>query len=365
MIKISQVTDFLETIAPRSYQESYDNSGLITGQPDWTVTSALITLDCTEEVVEEAIREKCNLIVAHHPIVFKGLKKLTGQNYVERTVIKALKNDIAIYAIHTNLDSVHQGVNKKIGDLLGLKNLKILSPRKDTLGKLTTFVPRQNTHEVLDALHKAGAGNIGHYKSCSFVSSGTGSFLPVEGAQPHLGEINKPEKTEEDRIEVIFPLHLEKPIISALKKSHPYEEVAFYLHRLENENQEVGSGMIGDLATPEEPIDFLKRLKNVMKAGCVRYTALGSKKIKKIAVCGGSGSFLLNKAISAGADLYISADFKYHEFFDAENKIIIADIGHYESEQFTKDLLMEVLREKFPTFAIIFSNSVTNPISYL
>jgi dinuclear metal center YbgI/SA1388 family protein len=365
MIKISQVTDFLETIAPRSYQESYDNSGLLTGQPNWVVTTTLVTLDCTEEVVDEAIREKCNLIVAHHPIVFKGLKKLTGQNYVERAIIKAIKNDIAIYAIHTNLDNVHQGVNKKISELLGLKNVKILSPRKDTLGQLITFVPQKNTHEVLDALHKAGAGNIGNYKNCSFVSSGTGSFIPTDGAHPQLGTLDKLERAEEDRIEVIFPIHLESQIIAALKKSHPYEEVAFYIHHLENENQEVGSGMIGELATAEEPIEFLKRLKKVMQAGCVRYTALSNKKIKKIAVCGGSGSFLLNKAISAGADLYISADFKYHEFFDAENKIIIADIGHYESELFTKDLLMEVLREKFPTFAIIFSNSVTNPISYL
>jgi dinuclear metal center YbgI/SA1388 family protein len=365
MIKINQVTDFLETIAPRSYQESYDNSGLLTGQPDWTISSALVTLDCTEEVVEEAIREKCNLIIAHHPIVFKGLKKLTGQNYVERAVIKAIKNDIAIYAIHTNLDNVLLGVNKKIGEKLGIRNLKILAPRKDTLAQLVTFVPKENTAAVLQALHEAGAGNLGNYKNCSFISHGTGSFMPTGEAQPHTGSLNKLEKSDEDRIEVIFPIHLERQVITALKKTHPYEEVAFYLTHLQNENQEVGAGIIGELATPEEPIAFLKRLKSVMQTGIVRHTVLGDKKIKKIALCGGSGSFLLNKAISAGAEVYISADFKYHEFFDAENKIIIADIGHYESEQYTKELLMEVLREKFPTFAIIFSKSVTNPISYL
>jgi dinuclear metal center YbgI/SA1388 family protein len=365
MIKISQITDFLETIAPRNYQENYDNSGLLTGQPGWNVGSVLVTLDCTEEVVDEAIRQKCNLIVAHHPIVFKGLKKFTGQTYVERVIIKAIKNDIAIYAIHTNLDNVYQGVNKKIAELLGLTNLKILSPRKETLSHLITFVPKKNTEEVLDALHQAGAGNIGNYKNCSFVSGGTGTFMPTGDAKPHSGSIGKLEKAEEDRVEVIFPVYLEKQVLQALKKTHPYEEVAFYLTHLQNENQEVGAGMIGQLPVAEEPIDFLKRLKKVMRAACVKHTVLGTNKIKKIALCGGSGSFLVNQAISAGADLYISADFKYHEFFDAENKIIIADIGHYESEQYTKDLIVEVLKKKFPTFAIIFSEVITNPISYL
>lgn len=364
MVKIKEVIAFLERIAPRSYQESYDNSGLLTGDPEWKVTGALVTLDCTEEVVQEAMALNANLIIAHHPIIFKGLKKITGQNYVERTIIKAIKNDIAIYAIHTNLDHVYHGVNKKIADQLGLIHTKVLAPKKDTLAKLVTFVPAVNTELVLRALHEAGAGNIGDYKECSFSVAGTGAFLPTGHAQPHIGSLNQLEKTEENRIEVLFPIHLETRIVSALKEAHPYEEVAYYLSKLENENQQVGAGMIGELSEAEEPIVFLQRLKQVMKTECVRHTALPNRKIRKIAVCGGSGSFLLANAIFAGADVYVSADFKYHEFFDAEGKIMIADIGHYESEQFTKELLIEVLTKKFSTFAINFSKTVTNPISY-
>lgn len=364
MIKIKDITGYLETIAPRAFQESYDNSGLLTGEASWLVNGVLVTLDCTEQVVQEAMDNKCNLIIAHHPIIFKGLKKITGQNYVERTIIKAIKNDIAIYAIHTNLDNVHLGVNKKISELLGLTNLKILEPKTDTLAHLITFVPNENKAVVLKALHDSGAGNIGDYKNCSFSSSGTGSFTPTANAHPAKGKLDQPESVGEDRIEVIFPIHIKDKVLASLRGSHPYEEVAYYISRLENANQEVGSGMIGELPEPLEPNEFLKRLKNKMKAECVRHTPFIDKKIKKVAVCGGSGSFLLSKAISAEADIYISADFKYHEFFDADGRIVIADIGHYESEQYTKDLIIGILKEKFTTFAINFSKTVTNPISY-
>jgi dinuclear metal center YbgI/SA1388 family protein len=364
MPKIKEITDLLEGIAPRSLQEDYDNSGLLTGHSSWTITSILVTLDCTEEVVQEAIDQKANLIIAHHPIIFKGLKKLTGQNYIERTIINAIKNDIAIYAIHTNLDNVHLGVNKQIAEKLGLLNLKILMPKRDTLAHLVTFVPKESTEHVLGALYQAGAGNIGNYKDCSFRSMGTGTFMPVGTANPKVGSLNRLEKTEEERVEVIFPFHLETQLLKALRTAHPYEEVAYYLTKLENENQEVGSGIIGELSEPIEPIEFLKRLKNKMNTACIRHTAFIDKKIKKVAICGGSGSFLLPKAISAEADVYVSADFKYHEFFDADGKIIIADIGHYESEQYTKELIIGILKEKFTTFAINFSKTVTNPISY-
>jgi dinuclear metal center YbgI/SA1388 family protein len=365
MTKIKDVTTYLESLAPRSFQESYDNSGLLTGDSNADILGVLVTLDCTEAIVDEAINQQCNLIVAHHPILFKGIKKLTGQNYVERTIIKAIKNDIAIYAIHTNLDNVHLGVNKKIGEMLGLKNLKVLAPKKDTLSKLVTFIPPENAEVVIQALHQAGAGNIGQYKNCSFRIEGQGTFTPKEGSSPYIGQPNEFKKMEEIRTEVIFPNHLESNIMSALRQSHPYEEVAYYISRLENENQEVGAGMIGELESALEPMVFLERLKATMRADCVRYTRPVMKKVKKIAICGGSGSFLLPKAIAANADVYVSADFKYHEFFDSEGKIMIADIGHYESEQFTKELLEEVIREKFNTFAIIFSKTITNPISYL
>lgn len=364
MIKIRDVVQWLENLASPAYQESYDNSGLLTGHPNWEITGALVSLDCTEAVVEEAINLKCNLIVAHHPIVFKGLKKLNGKNYVERTIIKAVKHDVAIYAIHTNLDNVHVGVNKRIADRLGLVNTRILQPRKDTLLKLTTFVPRENTASVLDALHAAGAGQIGNYKNCSFRLTGTGSFMPLEGTNPHIGTANQMEHVQEERVEVMLPAHAERGVMQALRAAHPYEEVAYYLSRLENENQEIGSGLVGEFAEPMEPEAFLNHVKTVMQAAVVRHTPTLGRPIKKVALCGGAGSFLLPVALAVGADAFVSADFKYHEFFDADGRILIADIGHYESEQFTKDLLVEVLREKFPTFAVNFSNTLTNPISY-
>jgi dinuclear metal center YbgI/SA1388 family protein len=362
---IKDVTSKLEQMAPKLYQEDYDNSGLITGNPSAPVTGVLVTLDCTEAVVDEAIQQNCNLIVAHHPILFKGIKKLTGQNYVERTLIKAIQNNMAIYAIHTNLDNVHTGVNKKIAEQIGLINLKILAPRSNTLLKLVTFIPQDHVENVLNHLYAAGAGQIGNYKNCSFSVVGEGTFLPTETANPFLGAKGKSERVTEVRVEVIVPMPVRDKVLSALKSNHPYEEVAYYLSVLENDNQEVGAGMIGELVEPMESITFLQHIKTKMNAGCVRHTSTNQRLIKKVAICGGSGSFLLHKAIANGADAFVSADFKYHEFFDAEGKILVADIGHYESEQFTKDLLHAFLTENFPTFAVAFSKVVTNPISYL
>lgn len=363
-MKVKDITEYLETIAPKAYQESYDNAGLLTGEPSQEVTGALVTLDCTEEVVDEAIAKKVNFIIAHHPIIFKGLKKITGSNYVERTILKAIRNNIAIYAIHTNLDNVHTGVNKKIAQKIGLKNLKILAPKHDTLTKLVTFVPKDHTDKVLQALYKAGAGQIGDYKNCSFQTEGTGTFMPTANANPYTGKIDEQEKVTEDRVEVIFATHLENRIIGALKAAHPYEEVAYYLTRLANANMEVGSGMVGELEQSLEPIEFLKRLKSSMNLTAIRHTRLLDRKVKKVAVCGGAGSFLLPQAIRSGADFFVTADFKYHEFFDAEGKTTIADIGHYESEIFTKELLKDILTEKFPTFAVNFSTTDTNPVRY-
>ncbi|HYF70435.1 MAG TPA: Nif3-like dinuclear metal center hexameric protein [Ohtaekwangia sp.] len=364
-IMIKDVTDYLETLAPRAYQESYDNAGLICGNPTTKVTGILVSLDCIEAVVQEAIDSGCNLVVAHHPIVFRGLKKITGSNYVERTLLKAIKNDIAIYAIHTNLDNVHQGVNRKIAEKIGLRNLRILDPKKGTLSKLVTFVPKEYTDAVLAALHEAGAGQIGNYKNCSFQIAGKGNFKPTDEANPFVGEAGHQEQVDENRVELVFPNYLEAKVIQALRNSHPYEEVAYYITAVSNVNQEVGSGMIGELEQEMEPLAFLDSLKRSMAIAVIRHTSVIPRKVKKVALCGGAGSFLVPKAIQAGADVFISADFKYHEFFDAEERLIIADIGHYESEVYTKDLLQEVLIKKFPTFAINFSKTVTNPISYL
>lgn len=364
-IAVKDVTDYLESFAPLAYQESFDNAGLLTGDPGQQITGVLISLDCTEPVVEEAIAQDCNLIISHHPIIFRGLRKLTGSNYVERTVIKAIRHNIALYAIHTNLDNVHHGVNQKICEKIGLHHTQVLLPRRDVLTKLVTFVPNEHSGDVLTALYKAGAGKVGNYENCSFSIEGRGTFKPNEKANPTIGEKFVQEVVAETRVEVIFPNWLQSRVMAALRGAHPYEEVAYYLTPLSNPHQEIGSGMIGELDHAEEPSKFLKRLKTSMDLKVIRHTRLLDQPVKRVAVCGGSGSFLLPEARKAGAQVFISADFKYHQFFDAEDQLIIADIGHYESEVFTIELLGEVLTKKFPTFAINFSRSVTNPISYL
>ena len=361
---IRDILHYLNQIAPPAYQESYDNSGLLTGQSDAPVTGVLISLDCTEEVVQDAIDKNCNLIIAHHPIIFGGLRSLTGKNYVERTVIKAIQNNIAIYACHTNLDNVAHGVNKEICDRLHLINTHILSPKSNTLGRLITYAPQENAAQVTQALNDAGAGQIGEYKNCAFTSSGTGQFEPSHQATPHIGSSGQLEYVEEMKIEVIFPTYLEGQIIQALKKAHPYEEVAYYTYPINNANQEVGSGMIGELPEEMPTEEFLQFLKTQFNLQVIKHTALLKDKVKKIAVCGGSGSFLLKKAIQAKADIYITADFKYHEFFDAENHITITDIGHYESEVFTKDLFYKLLSEKFTNIALYKTDINTNPVYY-
>lgn len=364
MTQIKDVIHQLEKLAPPSYQESYDNAGLLVGSPLTQVTGILFSLDTTEAVIQEAIERNCNLIVAHHPIVFKGLKRLNGSNYVERTVIKAIKNDIAIYAIHTNLDHVVEGVNWKIAEKLGLNNVKVLSPKKQLLTKLTFFAPVENTQTILDALFAAGAGEIGQYKNCSFRTEGTGTFQPGQLANPAIGSIGNDEEVTENRIEVMFPSYMQSSILKTMKENHPYEEVAYYLQNLENENQEVGAGAVGELLEAMVPEQFLQFLKNQMQTPLVKHTIPLNKKIQKVAVCGGAGSFLLSDAIRAKADVFVTADYKYHEFFDADNRIMICDIGHFESEVFTKDLLYNYLSGIFSNFALCLSDVNTNPVRY-
>lgn len=364
-MKLQEITDCLEAYAPLALQESYDNAGLICGSKDMNITAALICLDSTEAVIDEAIERGCNLVIAHHPIVFSGLKKFNGKNYVERVIIKAIRNNIAIYAAHTNLDNVHNGVNAKIAGKLGLINCTVLAPQKNLLKKLVTFCPEAKAEEVRTALFNAGAGKISNYDECSFNTTGTGTFRAGAGSDPFVGEIGKQHQEKEVRIETIYPQHVEGQVLKALFNAHPYEEVAYDLIPLSNTHNRIGAGLIGELPEEIDEMDFLKRLKTVMKADSVRYTALRDKKVKKIAICGGSGSFLLGDATKSGADVFVTADFKYHQFFDAENRIIIADIGHYESEQFTVELFYEILKKKFSTFAVLISTINTNPIKYL
>ena len=361
---LKDVIYFLESFAPLSLQESYDNAGLITGDVNTEITTVLITLDVTEKVVEEALQKKAELIVAHHPIIFSGIKKITGKSYVERTLIKAIKNDIAIYAAHTNLDSVDGGVNHKICEKLGLQNCKILQPASNQLKKLATFIPVKNANEVREAVFNAGAGNIGNYDSCGFIAEGLGSFRGNENSNPYVGKKGEIHAEKEIRFETIFPGYLQGKIIEALLKVHPYEEVAYDIYPLENKFEKVGMGMTGTFAEPKSENEFLNQLKSTFNTGVIKHTALKDKPVEKVAVCGGSGSFLLNAAKASGADFFVSGDFKYHQFFDAENKIVIADIGHFESEQFTKELFYELLTKKFPKFAVRLSEVGTNPVFY-
>jgi dinuclear metal center YbgI/SA1388 family protein len=322
-------------------------------------------LDCTEDVVDEAIKLGFNTIISHHPIVFSGLKRFTGRNYVERTIIKAIKNDIAIISIHTNLDNVSHGVNGMIAEKLGLTNCRILDPIKEKLFKLVTYVPHSHAEIVLNAMFEAGAGHIGNYSECSFSTDGRGTFKANENTTPYVGNIGERHTELETKLEVICPKWRIESVKKAMIQAHPYEEVAHEITQLDNKWDEIGAGMIGELSTAMETSEFLSFLKNKMNAGCVKYTQPISKSISKVALCGGSGSFLLDKAIQKGADIFISSDFKYHQFFDADGRIIIADIGHFETEQYTIDLLSAWFAEKFPTFATHKTGVVTNPINYL
>ena len=362
---VKSICELIEEVAPLALQESYDNAGLLVGDSQMEVTSALVCIDITEVVIDEAIQKKCNLIISHHPLIFSGLKRLVGQNEVQRCVQKAIKNDIAIYAAHTNLDNVLTGVSGKMAEKIGLNNVQILQPKQNALLKLITYMPKIHTFAVREALFEAGAGQIGNYDSCSFNTEGTGTFKANEKAQPFVGNIDEIHSEPETRIEVILPEYLKFKVLEALLKTHPYEEPAYDFISLKNDWIQVGAGIVGELDEAEDELVFLNRIKSIFNVSSIRHTNFLNKKIKSVALCGGSGSSFLTDAISAGADVYISGDFKYHEFFEAENHILIADIGHFESEQFTKDIFFEIITKKMPTFAVQISDSKTNPINYL
>ncbi|MBN2237073.1 MAG: Nif3-like dinuclear metal center hexameric protein [Bacteroidales bacterium] len=362
---LQNLCDSLELLAPLSLQESYDNSGLLIGHRKKPIQKALVSLDVTEEIMEEALEIRADVIIAHHPLIFKSVKKLTGANSVERIIEIALKNDIAIYAIHTNLDNVFEGVNQVFAQQLDLENLQILVPKPATLKKLITFVPPDHLNDLQNALFEVGAGKIGNYDRCSFVSEGKGSFRALEGSNPFVGEKNQLHHENETRLELVFPAYLQSNIINCLLNNHPYEEPAFDILALENEWTKTGAGMIGTLKNPMDAMDFLRFVKEKMATSCIKHSPLLEKPIHKVALCGGSGSFLIGAAKAARADIFISGDIKYHEFFEAENKLLIVDIGHHESEQLTKQLLVDYLNKKFPNFAVQISRRNTNVVNYL
>ncbi len=364
-MKIKEITRLIEEAAPLCYQESYDNCGFQVGDPDAEATKALLTLDVTESVIEEALQHGCNLIVAHHPLIFKGLKKITGRNYVERVVLAAIRNGITIYAAHTNLDNMQMGVNKKIAEKLGIRQPKILAPVSNELLQFYYYTPKDKADTVRDALFAAGAGTIAEYSECSFNMDGQGTFRPSENAHPAIGAAGGSRSTvHEVRTEMLIPAFLKEHLLKVLKSVHPYEEVAYGFIPLANRNQAVGAGMVGDLEAPMRVPDFWHMLKEKLDVTCIRHTKPVKAFIRKVALCGGSGSFLLPDAIAAGADIFVTGDFKYHQFFDAEDKIVIADVGHWETEHFTPEIFAEIINKKFRNFATILSKVNTNPIIY-
>ncbi len=364
MIKLKEIVSYLDQVAPPSYQESYDNSGLLTGNKEMEVSGALLTIDVTEAVISEAVHLGVNLIIAHHPVIFRGLKKLTGDHPVERTVIAALRNDIAIFAGHTNFDSIAGGVSTRMAQKLGLQNIRILAPKKGTLLKLVTYVPPAYLEKVRKAIFQAGAGTIGNYDECSFNVTGEGTFRGSENTHPFAGQPGKRHAEKEVRTETIFPAPYQNRIIHALVEAHPYEEPAYDIYPLDNEYPLAGSGVTGEFPDPVVEHDLLDKLKNTFHTSCIRHSPLLGKPVKTIALCGGTGSFLLPAAMRTGNDFFVTADFKYHEFFEADGKIVIADIGHFESEQFTTEIFYDLLIKKFPNFALHFSKVKTNPINY-
>jgi dinuclear metal center YbgI/SA1388 family protein len=363
-MKLRELCAFFEELAPLLYQESYDNSGLQLGDYSMELSGALVTLDVTEEVIEEAIQKKLNLIIAHHPLIFSGIKSITGKNMVERIVIKAIRNNIAVYAAHTNLDSIKEGVNGKICEIIGLENCKILDPLAGRIKKLVVFVPNSHAEKVRESLFEGGAGTIGNYDYCSFNLEGEGTFRGDISTNPFVGQAGKVHRERETRIEVVFPEHLKGRVITAMLQAHPYEEVAYDIYSMDNKNPQIGLGMIGELKESCTEEKFLKMLKSSFKTGVIKHSDLRAKKIKRVAVCGGAGSSLLRKAISQKADVFVSGDFKYHQFFDADGKILIADIGHFESEQYTREIIYDLLIKNFPKFAVQLSEINTNPIKY-
>ena len=363
-MKVREITEILESIAPKILQETYDNCGLLVGDLNAEVSKALICLDVTENVIHEAIEKKCELIISHHPIIFHSLKKITPDNSTGRMLIEAIKNNISIYAAHTNFDNIENGVNHIFANKLGLTNTKILSPTQNLLFKLVTFCPDEKADEIRQALFNAGAGHIGNYDCCSYNVNGSGTFRALENTNPYVGEKGQLHNENETRIEVIFPGFIEKKLINALLKSHPYEEVAYDIYPLKNTHAGIGAGMIGELPEAMDEEKLFLKIKQIFKTGSIRHSKLRGKKISKVAICGGSGGFLIQEAIHAGADIFITADVRYHDFFSAEDRMVIADIGHFESEQYTKELFLSIINKKIPKFAAIISEQDLNPVYY-
>ncbi len=363
-MKIKEIIDALETFAPLPLQDSYDNAGLQVGLTETEATGALLCLDVTEAIIKEAVALGYNLVISHHPLIFKGYKSISGKDYIERCIIDAIKNDIVIYSMHTNLDNAMNGVSFKIAEKIGLQNVKVLVPMNDKLLKLVTFVPKTLAREVRKALFDAGCGNIGNYDSCSYNVKGEGTFRANEGAKPFCGEVGQEHTEEEVRIETILPDFIKNSVTKALIKAHPYEEPAFDFYPVKNVWNQMGAGVIGELDEPMSELEFLKEIKKTFEVGCLKHNRLTGRLIQKVAICGGAGSFLIPKAVGK-ADVFITGEVKYHDYFNYNDSMLVAEIGHYESEQYTKEIFYSIIKEAFPSLEVTISKINTNPIKYL
>jgi len=364
-MKLNELCSYLDSAVPLSFQESYDNSGLQVGIPDMVITSALITLDVTEDVIDEAIALKCDIVVSHHPLIFSGIKKISDRTPAEKIIYKCIKHDIAVYSVHTNLDVYTNGVSRKMAEKLDLKKIKVLLPQEKRLLKLVTYIPVSHLDKVRKALFESGAGMIGNYDQCGFVTEGTGSFRGNDSAKPFTGKKGHLNYEKESRFETVLFSHLKDKVVSALIDSHPYEEVAYDIYELENKYSGAGLGCVGEYSEEISEKNFIKRVANVFDAKGIRFSRLSGGKIRKVALCGGSGISLLPVAIASGADAFVTADIKYHNFFDADDKILLVDAGHFETEKFSSEILKDLIKKKFPKFAVRFSETNTNPINYL
>jgi dinuclear metal center YbgI/SA1388 family protein len=336
-MKIKDIARNIEAWAPTALAESYDNVGLLVGDPEAEATGVLINLDVTEALIDEAKALGINMIVTHHPIWFTGIKRLIGDSYVSRIILKAIKADIALYACHTNLDNVQTGVNRMIGERMGITDMRILSAKREQLLQLVVYAADDALVLLTEAIRAAGGRNL------HSISLGDG----VQG-----------------RLECIVPAYFKSTVLQALRQVQPGVEPVFHLMPTLDSDVETGSGMIGNLPQALPKADFLAMVKERFGCGGIRYADAPKELIGRVAWCGGAGSFLIGNAIGARADAFVTGDITYHKFFDNEDKLLLLDIGHHESEQFTSNLLHAHLSKSFPTFAVRLSDIKTNPVKY-
>lgn len=371
-ILVKNIESTLSQLAPAMLKMDYDNVGLQVGDSSSKVKKILVSLNITSEVAEEAVKKKCDLIVSHHPLIFRPLKNIRAGEGNSDIIIKLVRNNISYIACHTNFDSVKQGVSFLLAEKIGLKNPKVLVTSKEIRKssyienyKLTVYVPKTHLFLLKKALAEAGAATIGEYDFCYFEQEGTGSFRPGIKATPHIGEKEKLSEITEIKLETIVPVRTVSSVIKALLQTHPYEEPAYDLYKLENDFQNYGLGAIGDLEKEVSMNEFLKIVTNKLKIDNVRFSRPeNSKRIKRVAVMGGSGGDMWRKALSQGADAYLTAECDHHTFLDAKGKLFIVEATHQATEQFAVQGLTNYIKSKYANLEVVTSQEDCDPILY-